>query len=44
MPADGTARESLRFGAPFEKVDAAAFTAEVEALHAELKADLGAAD
>ena len=44
MPADGTVREALAYGAPFEKVDAQAFATEVDALHAELKAGLGAAD
>jgi len=44
MPADGSARQPLRFDAPFQHVDAEAFCAEVEALHAELKADLGPRD
>jgi fatty acid desaturase len=44
MPADGNARQPLRFDAPFAHVDADAFCAEVEALHAELKADLGPRD
>jgi len=44
MPADGSDRKPLKFGTPFEHVDADAFAAEVEALHATLKADLGPAD
>jgi fatty acid desaturase len=44
MPADGADRAPLRLGAPFEHVDVQAFASEVEALHGELKASLGAAD